>query len=72
MASYNSKNDKSTGKKHAKGMEIVSVCPECSGKGKIPKEPPLFSNPKAPITNPKRSGMRDCPRCGGTGMLGLR
>ena len=52
-------------------MAILAKCPLCKGKGKVPKQLPFRANPKAPITRPERYGMETCPRCGGSGRVGV-
>jgi len=57
-------------KAHAKGM-ILATCTLCKGTGKIPKQLPFLANPKAPATRADRLGMETCPRCKGSGMVGV-
>ena len=49
---------------------IVSLCPDCKGKGKIPKMPSYMANPVVPATRPERMGFKVCPRCEGSGKIG--
>ena len=56
---------------HSEKMSIVSRCPECQGKGKVPKEVPFLANPKAPSTHAGRTGLKPCPRCQGRGVIGI-
>lgn len=53
------------------GMSVVSKCPLCNGKGKIKKELPLWANPKAPNTRSDKAALITCPRCKGSGVVGL-
>lgn len=52
-------------------MAILSKCPVCNGRGKVPKPLPFRANPKAPATRPERQGMETCPKCKGTGKIGV-
>ena len=52
-------------------MAILAKCPVCKGKGKVPKELPFLANPKAWVTSAKRLGMETCPRCNGSGRIGV-
>lgn len=51
-------------------MPIIAQCPDCQGTGKVPKEVPILSNPRAPGVQKHRIGLRVCPRCKGTGKIG--
>jgi hypothetical protein len=53
-------------------MTIVSRCPVCRGAGKVPKDIPFMANPKAPMTRPRDMGLKACPRCGGSGTIGIK
>jgi RecJ-like exonuclease len=52
-------------------MAILAKCPLCKGKGKVPKQLPFRANPKAPATRADKLGMETCPRCKGTGVIGV-
>ena len=52
-------------------MSIISRCPLCKGTGKVPREVPFLANPKAPTTRSARVGFKDCPRCKGSGVIGI-
>jgi DnaJ-class molecular chaperone len=51
-------------------MPIIALCPDCKGSGKVLREKPLMSNPKAPAAQAHRRGWQTCPRCKGTGQIG--
>ena len=51
-------------------MPIIAQCPDCHGTGKILKEVPIMSNPRAPMVQKHRIGWQTCPRCNGTGKIG--
>ncbi|MDD4874421.1 MAG: hypothetical protein PHE15_05555 [Dehalococcoidales bacterium] len=53
------------------GISIISRCPVCKGKGKIPKEIPFEANPKAPPTRADKIALVICPECKGIGIVGL-
>ncbi len=53
------------------GMSVVSKCPLCNGTGKVKKELPLGANPKATITRADKAASVTCPRCKGSGVVGL-
>ena len=53
-------------------MAVVSRCPECQGKGRVPKDIPFLANPRAPMTRPRDMGLKTCPRCGGSGTIGIK
>ena len=53
------------------GMSVVSKCPECKGEGKIPKKLPFGANPKASLTRVDKAAPVTCPRCKGSGVVGL-
>ena len=55
---------------HKKGA-ILSTCPVCQGKGKVPRQPPFWGNPKAPLTRTDRLGLETCRQCRGTGRIGV-
>jgi hypothetical protein len=55
-----------------KGIKIISLCPDCKGEGKVPRELPLGANPKAPTTREGSQGYKKCPRCGGIGSIGIK
>ena len=54
----------------ARGM-ILATCPDCKGTGKVPKKLSFLANPKAPLTRADKLGMEDCPRCCGSGWVGV-
>ena len=54
----------------ARGM-ILATCPDCKGTGQVPKKLPFLANPKAPMTRADRLGMEPCPRCRGSGWVGV-
>jgi len=51
--------------------KILAVCPICKGAGKVPRELPFRANPKAPATRADKLGTRTCPRCNGSGRIGV-
>jgi len=53
------------------GMAVVSKCPVCNGRGKISKELPLGANPRALVTRADKAALLTCPRCKGSGVVGL-
>ncbi|MFA7218782.1 MAG: hypothetical protein WC057_09350 [Dehalococcoidales bacterium] len=53
------------------GISVVSKCPLCNGTGKVKKELPLWANPKAPNTCADKAALITCPRCKGSGVVGL-
>ena len=53
-------------------MPIIARCPVCQGSGRVPKELPLAANPKAPSTRADRVGLKTCPRCRGSGSVGIK
>ena len=53
-------------------MPIISKCPVCKGEGKVPKELPFGANPKAPATRADKTGLKTCPKCRGTGSVGIK
>jgi len=50
---------------------ILAICPACKGTGKVPRELPFRANPKAPATRADKLGMETCPRCNGSGRIGI-
>ena len=50
---------------------MLAACPHCLGEGRVRKELPLGANPKAPATHVERMGWRPCPRCSGSGQIGV-
>jgi len=52
-------------------MPLMGKCPLCKGTGRVPIVFPPGANPKAPQTNPDKGASKNCPRCGGTGILRL-
>jgi len=53
-------------------MPIISKCPVCQGNGKVPRKLPFGANPKAPTTRADKTGLKTCPRCQGTGSVGIK
>ena len=53
-------------------VEIISRCPVCQGTGRVRRELPFGANPKAPTTRADKTGFKNCPRCGGTGSIGIK
>jgi hypothetical protein len=53
-------------------MPIIARCPECQGSGQVPKDLPLAANPRAPMTRSDKVGLKTCPRCRGTGSIGIK
>jgi len=53
-------------------MEILSRCPLCKGTGRVRRELPFGANPKAPMTNAEKTGYKTCPRCNGSGSIGIK
>jgi DnaJ-class molecular chaperone len=53
------------------GMSVVAKCPLCGGKGKVKKELPLLANPRSPFTHADKAALVTCPRCNGSGVVGL-
>jgi RecJ-like exonuclease len=53
-------------------MAIISQCPVCKGRGKVPRELPFGANPKAPATRPEKMGLKTCDKCQGTGTVGIK
>ncbi len=51
---------------------IISRCPICTGTGKVPRELPFGANPKAPATRLDKMGVKACPRCNGSGIIGIK
>ncbi len=54
----------------AKGA-ILATCPDCKGRGKVPKQLPFRANPRAPATRADKLGLETCRRCNGTGRVGV-
>jgi len=52
-------------------MAILARCPECKGRGRIPKKLPFRANPRAWVTRAERLGKVTCPRCNGSGRIGV-
>ncbi len=57
-------------KASARGM-ILAQCPVCHGTGMVPREAPLLANPKDPAIRAYQAKLRSCPRCNGSGRLGV-
>jgi len=53
-------------------MAIIAKCPVCKGTGKVPREVPFGANPKAPATRADRMGLKNCPKCQGSGIVGIK
>lgn len=53
-------------------MEIIAKCPQCKGTGRVRRELPFGANPKAPTTRAEKTGWKDCPRCQGSGSIGIK
>ncbi len=53
-------------------IAIISRCPVCQGTGRVAREVPFLANPKAPATRPKDMGLKTCPRCKGSGVIGIK
>ena len=53
-------------------MEIIAKCPQCEGAGRVRRELPFGANPKAPATRAEKTGWKDCPRCRGSGSIGIK
>ena len=51
--------------------KILAICPLCGGAGKVPKQLPFRANPKAPATRADKLGFERCPRCRGSGQVGV-
>ena len=57
-------------KPRARGM-ILAQCPVCHGTGTVPREIPLLANPKDPAIRDYQKKSKICPRCNGSGRLGV-
>ncbi len=57
-------------KARAKGM-ILAQCPVCHGKGTVLREAPLLANLKDPAIRAYQAKPKTCPRCNGSGRLGV-
>jgi len=55
-----------------KKIAILCQCPVCKGKGKVLREVPFLANPKAPMTRAGQMGYNTCPRCQGSGSIGVK
>jgi len=53
-------------------MEIISRCPLCQGTGRVRRELPFGANPKAPTTRADKTGFKTCPKCRGSGSIGIK
>jgi len=54
----------------ARGM-ILAQCPVCHGTGTVPREAPLLANPKDPLVRAYQARPKTCPRCNGSGWVGV-
>jgi len=54
----------------AKGM-ILAQCPVCHGTGEVPREIPLLANLKDPAIRAYQKKSKTCPKCNGSGRLGV-
>ena len=59
-------------KPRKKGIIILCRCPVCQGEGKIAREVPFLANPKAPLTRAGQMGYKTCPKCQGSGSVGVK
>ena len=53
-----------------RGM-IMAQCPDCQGTGKVPSEAPLLANLKDPAIRDYQKKSKTCPRCKGSGWIGV-
>ena len=52
-------------------MAILARCPLCKGTGRIPQKLPFRANPKAWATRADKLRAETCPRCNGSGRIGV-
>jgi len=57
-------------KASAKG-KILGTCPNCKGTGTVPREAPLLANLKDPAIRAYQKKSKICPRCNGSGRVGV-
>ena len=50
---------------------ILAKCPVCQGTGKVPREAPLLANLKDPAIRDYQKKLKTCPRCNGSGLIGV-
>jgi len=55
-----------------RGITILCRCPVCRGDGKVAREVPFLANPKAPMTRAGQMGYKTCPKCLGSGSVGVK
>jgi Ribonuclease G/E len=57
-------------RQQAKGA-ILGTCPDCQGTGTIPREAPLLANLKDPAIRAYQKKSKTCPKCNGSGRVGV-